>query len=111
MYLTAPKSSGEWVMSYIVRNCCVLPAGESVANLADVLGTAFGIALARTNLPVVPMFALLSGMGLSMECSMWAPACGFQAWPCLSYASGSPAHMKFCASTSDIHTSVSKAHV
>ena len=39
----------------------MLPAGESVANLADVVGTAFGIALARTSLPVVPMFALLSG--------------------------------------------------
>lgn len=36
-------------------------AGESVANLADVVGTAFGIALAKFNLPVVPTFALLSG--------------------------------------------------
>ena len=41
----------------------VLPcpaAGESVANLADVVGTVFGIALAKANLPVVPTFAALS---------------------------------------------------
>lgn len=35
-------------------------AGESVANLADVVGTALGIALAKTNLPVVPTFTVLS---------------------------------------------------
>ena len=32
-----------------------------MANLADVVGTAFGIALAKMNLPVVPTFVLLSG--------------------------------------------------
>mgnify|MGYP001810106386 CR=1 FL=1 len=37
-----------------------LATGESVANLADVVGTALGIALAKTSLPVVPTFALLS---------------------------------------------------
>ena len=35
-------------------------AGESVANLADVLGTAFGIVLARASPPLVPSFCLLS---------------------------------------------------
>ncbi len=35
-------------------------AGESVANLADVVGTAFGIALAKANLPVLPTFVALS---------------------------------------------------
>lgn len=34
--------------------------GESVANLADLLGTAFGIALTKMSLPVLPTFALLS---------------------------------------------------
>ncbi|PSC70770.1 histidine-tRNA cytoplasmic isoform B [Micractinium conductrix] len=38
----------------------VTAKGESVANLADVVGTALGIALAKTSLPVVPTFALLS---------------------------------------------------
>ncbi len=37
-----------------------LNAGESVANLADVVGTAFGIALAKANLPVLPTFVALS---------------------------------------------------
>lgn len=36
------------------------PAGESVANLADVVGTAAGIALAKLNLPVLPTFCILS---------------------------------------------------
>lgn len=43
--------------------CCTLPccpAGESVANLADVVGTAAGIALAKFNLPVLPTFCILS---------------------------------------------------
>ena len=41
--------------------CLRLPsAGESVANLADVVGTAAGIALAKLNLPVLPTFCLLS---------------------------------------------------
>ena len=31
-----------------------------MANLADVVGTAFGIALAKANLPVLPTFAALS---------------------------------------------------
>ena len=35
--------------------------GESVANLADIAGTAFGIALAKANLPIVPTFVVLSG--------------------------------------------------
>lgn len=34
--------------------------GESVANLADILGTFFGIGLARTKWPVLPCFAGLS---------------------------------------------------
>ena len=38
----------------------VTAKGESVANLADVFGTAFGILLAKFNLPVVPTFAILS---------------------------------------------------
>lgn len=38
----------------------VTAKGESVANLADILGTAFGIALARLNLPIVPTFGVLS---------------------------------------------------
>ncbi|EFN54059.1 hypothetical protein CHLNCDRAFT_8919, partial [Chlorella variabilis] len=38
----------------------VTAKGESVANLADVVGTAFGIALAKANLPVLPTFAALS---------------------------------------------------
>jgi len=38
----------------------VTAKGESVANLADVFGTAFGIAMTRTNLPVVPTFLALS---------------------------------------------------
>ncbi|KAL4451307.1 hypothetical protein ABPG77_009379 [Micractinium sp. CCAP 211/92] len=38
----------------------VTAKGESVANLADVVGTALGIALAKTNLPVVPTFTVLS---------------------------------------------------
>eukprot|EP00887_Chlorella_sp_A99_P004989 scaffold4.g4989.t1 len=42
------------------RRLPACPCCESVANLADVLGTAFGIALTRTALPVVPAFVLLS---------------------------------------------------
>ncbi len=34
--------------------------GESVANLADVLGTAFGIVLAKQNAAMLPTFAVLS---------------------------------------------------
>ncbi|KAL4524454.1 hypothetical protein Ndes2526B_g00459 [Nannochloris sp. 'desiccata'] len=38
----------------------VTAKGESVANLADVLGTICGIMLAKANLPVIPTFAILS---------------------------------------------------
>lgn len=38
----------------------VTAKGESVANLADVVGTAAGIVLARAGLPVVPTFTALS---------------------------------------------------
>jgi Vitamin B6 photo-protection and homoeostasis len=38
----------------------VTAKGESVANLADVLGTICGIVLAKANLPVIPTFAVLS---------------------------------------------------
>lgn len=38
----------------------VTAKGESVANLADVFGTAFGILLTKFNLPVGPTFAILS---------------------------------------------------
>lgn len=38
----------------------VTAKGESVANLADVIGTVFGIAMTRINLPVVPSFLALS---------------------------------------------------
>jgi hypothetical protein len=38
----------------------VTAKGESVANLADVLGTICGILLAKANLPVIPTFAVLS---------------------------------------------------
>ena len=34
--------------------------GESVANLADIAGTLFGIVLSKANLPIVPTFAGLS---------------------------------------------------
>lgn len=34
--------------------------GESVANLADLMGTAMGIALSKLSLPVIPTFMLLS---------------------------------------------------
>lgn len=39
--------------------------GESVANLADVFGTAFGILLAKAKLPTVPTFVALSGTAFS----------------------------------------------
>ena len=38
----------------------VTTQGESVGNLADVFGTAFGIALTRTSVPVLPAFAALT---------------------------------------------------
>lgn len=38
--------------------CSVL--GESVANLADILGTTAGILLSRMNLPLRPTFCVLS---------------------------------------------------
>jgi hypothetical protein len=38
----------------------VTAKGESVANLADVIGTVFGIVLANANMPVVPTFLALS---------------------------------------------------
>ncbi|KAL6769734.1 hypothetical protein ACKKBG_A40660 [Auxenochlorella protothecoides x Auxenochlorella symbiontica] len=38
----------------------VTAKGESVANLADVVGTAFGIALARAACPILPAFLALS---------------------------------------------------
>lgn len=38
----------------------VTAKGESVANLADIVGTVFGIALARSSLPLVPTFCALS---------------------------------------------------
>eukprot|EP00798_Chlamydomonas_sp_ICE-L_P008878 gene8878-3758_t len=38
----------------------LLTQGESVANLADILGTVFGIALSKMNLPMFPTFCVLS---------------------------------------------------
>lgn len=38
----------------------VTAKGESVANLADVVGTVFGIILAKANMPVLPTFLVLS---------------------------------------------------
>jgi hypothetical protein len=38
----------------------VTAKGESVANLADILGTLVGIALSKARLPLVPTFAVLS---------------------------------------------------
>ncbi|KFM23068.1 UPF0420 protein C16orf58-like protein [Auxenochlorella protothecoides] len=38
----------------------VTAKGESVANLADIVGTAFGIALARAACPILPAFLALS---------------------------------------------------
>lgn len=63
-----------------------LPAGESVANLADVFGTAFGIALARLNLPVLPTFCVLSaGYLYSSRCAPFAAcrACCVHCWAAL----------------------------
>jgi hypothetical protein len=40
--------------------CAFLRVGESVANLADVLGTGFGILLTRAATPLVPTFGILS---------------------------------------------------
>ena len=44
-----------------------------MANLADVVGTAFGIALAKANLPVVPTFCALSlGYLMASRCGAGA---------------------------------------
>lgn len=39
----------------------VTAKGESVANLADILGTLLGIALSKAKLPLFPTFCVLSG--------------------------------------------------
>ena len=51
--------------------------GESVANLADVVGTAAGIVLDKAQLPVVPTFCVLSGAPWSVVgCSGWGAGAG-----------------------------------
>lgn len=46
----------------------VTAKGESVANLADIGGTITGIMLSRTQLPMVPVFCLLSVGYLYASC-------------------------------------------
>jgi hypothetical protein len=66
--------------------CRGILAGESVANLADVVGTAFGIALAKANLPVLPTFAALSvGYLIASRWVCWQRGgwLGLQQWAAL----------------------------
>lgn len=89
--------------------------GESVANLADILGTLAGIALSKARLPMVPTFAVLSAgyliasrkVGRSFCCML---CCGvFCAALCFvlsvwrGAACGLPPSSPFCPRTPPTH--------